>query len=319
MVETMAYAGEVPWHRLGVKVDDDMTPEQMLVAAGLDWEVHTRRLRAQNGSNGQFSLNMDHKALVRDSDESILGICGPSYRPVQNRDAIDFFKRFTNAGTMSMETAGSLDSGRRIWALANIKHSFNLGEDDVVNGYILLSNPHIWGKSMNIMFTPVRVVCNNTLTMAMSSGGDRFSHPHVKAFDEDVQEKAMETVGISEILMQNFKQDAEILAGTKISEEDTHKYLTSLFQKDLIDQAGIDPKEYNRTVKQMFTLIDHQPGAKFASSEGTYWGAFNAVTYFYDHIYGREDDSRLTQAWFGNNGAKKRSAMNLALDMAKAA
>ena len=115
-IETMAYAGEVPWHGLGVKVGADLTPQEMLKQANLDWTVSKRSILTYNNADSEKAddliISDDYSVLVRDSDNSILGPCGPKFIPTQNADAFTFFKKFTEAGDMNMHTAGSLRGGR---------------------------------------------------------------------------------------------------------------------------------------------------------------------------------------------------------------
>ena len=180
-VETMAYAGQVPWHGLGKQVDGDMSPEQMLKAAQIDWTVSKRPAYTVDKPNcwnivdptgeAGFLRCPDNYFLVRDSDNKILSPCGEGYVPFQNSEVMDFFKKFTEAGSMTMETAGSLKEGKDIWGLAKLKDEFALAGGDEVGGYLLLNNSHQVGKAMTVMFTPIRVVCNNTLTMALNAEG----------------------------------------------------------------------------------------------------------------------------------------------------
>ena len=149
-IETMAYAGEVPWHGLGKAVDSNMTPAQMLEAAGLDWSVSKRPAYTVDKPNtwniidptgeASFIRAPEDYFLVRDSDNKILSKCGEGYVPFQNHEVMDFFKRFTEAGDMTMETAGSLKEGRNIWGLAKLTDQFRLAGDDEVQGYLLLNN-----------------------------------------------------------------------------------------------------------------------------------------------------------------------------------
>ena len=206
-VETMAYRleGGLPWHGLGVPVDNDITIDDMLVRAGLDWSVSKRALyypkRTVEGAPTELRIAPEEYALIRDSDEVMLDTVGANYKPVQNRDVLDFFKRFVKAGDMQMETAGSLKGGKFIWALARINESFKIGgkHGDETRGYLLLSQPHQFGFSMTAALTPVRVVCWNTINYALgskldgSSGGrttasfrmdERDSRPYSKTRDQ---------------------------------------------------------------------------------------------------------------------------------------
>ena len=311
MVEKMAYANAVPWHGLGTKVSDSLTPEQMMIAAELDWTVSRRKIVTECG----LKTN-DWALLVRDSDNQILGPCGKNYIPIQNADVFSFFDKFVKAGAMKMETAGSLDDGRQVWGLAAINKGFCLPGGDEVNGYLLFSQPHIWGKSMTIMFTPIRVVCNNTLTMALGQRSNRFTMPHVRIFDQDVAERASQALGLASGHLETFKVTSELLARVAYDEKQVSKYLTQLFQPALIADHE-DRSLWAKTADEVYNCIHTQPGAKM--SEGTWWSALNAVTYYVDHKAGRNRDASLQSAWFGPRAALKRKALDLAVEYAQAA
>ena len=164
LVETMAYAGEVPWHGLGTKVPHDLSTDEMLKQSGLDWSVE----------KVPTLVNLPH--------------VGKDWNPVQNKEAFDFFAEYVEAGDLEMHTAGSLMDGKMVWALAKVKQSFELFKGDEVENYMLFSNPHKFGKSIDIRMTPIRVVCNNTLTLSLSQNSDKMvTVTHRKQFDADVQ------------------------------------------------------------------------------------------------------------------------------------
>src|SRR5210317_1118016 len=158
----LAYAGDKPWHGLGVEVSNDLTPEQMMIKAGLDWEVDKESVFTASGIEVPGK-----KALIRKSDGNILDMVGDDWNPVQNSEAFQFFSEFVLAGDMEMEVAGSLKEGKNVFALAKVKESFSILGNDQVDSYLLFSNPHQYGKAIDIRFSPIRVVCNNTLTYAL--------------------------------------------------------------------------------------------------------------------------------------------------------
>jgi len=338
-VETMAYAGETPWHGLGVKVEDNLTPQEMLVAAGLDWTVSKRHLFTHadpdvNASDDLIGVD-GYSVLVRDSDNKTFGPCGPRFIPSQNADAFEFFKKFTDAGHMKMETAGSLKDGQNVWGLANVSKDFTLPGDDRVLGYLLVSVSHKWGKSNEIRFTPIRVVCNNTLTMALSDRSTLgFRMPHVRALDSEVFVAAEQALGLAGDRMAEFKETAEFLSSKKFDRNSVVNYIADLFQPELITaqeeiekmsdtrmiatrQSMVD--EFKRIPSMVHQAIDEQPGARLKSSNGTWWGAMNAVTFVVDHKWGHDRDASLHNAWFGGRASLKQKAMNKAIDYAKAA
>tara|TARA_Y200000002_G_scaffold374227_1_gene374630 strand:- start:12434 stop:13462 length:1029 start_codon:yes stop_codon:yes gene_type:complete len=338
-VETMAYAGEVPWHGLGVKVEDNLTPDEMLVAAGLDWTVSKRHLFTHSEPSVDNSKEVipvnDYYVLVRDSDNKTFGPCGPKFVPSQNADAFKFFEKFTSVGDMSMDTAGALKGGEQVWGLAKINDGFTLPGDDRVLGYLLVSVSHKWGKANEIRFTPIRVVCNNTLTYALADKTrPSFKMPHLTALDADVFKSAEEALGIAGDRMKDFKESAEFLSSKNYTSQNVVSYISELFQPELLEQqknieqmsdikaiatrqSMVD--EFKRVPAMVHQALEEQPGANLKSSKGTWWGAANAVTFIVDHKWGHDRDAALHNAWFGGRASLKQKAISKALEYAKAA
>ena len=308
LVETMAYAGEVPWHGLGVRVPADLTPDQMLEKAGLDWTVSKRRMVTEDGIAVPEKM-----ALVRDSDKSVLDIVGKEWNPVQNQEAFEFFNDFVTSGDMEMHTAGSLMEGRIVWALAKVNQSFEVFGNDVIESYLLFSNPHRFGQSIDVRFTPIRVVCNNTLTLSLNSKSvSSVKVSHKRAWDP---EAVKETLGIAKEKLDKYKEMAVYLGGKKFKKTTLTEYLNGLFPSYSKKDAKVI--ELSRPAERVLELVDTQPGANFAP--GSWWGAFNAVTYFADHERGRDADTRLQSAWFGQSKSLKLKALEDAVKYAEAA
>jgi len=172
-VETMAYAGEVPWHGLGVPVNNDLTPEEMLKAANLDWEVKKVPMEYSFDDDGTVLEVPNKFALVRATDGNLFDIVGPGWRPLQNEDAFELFNDFVKQGDMEMHTAGSLKDGQIVWALAKMNNTFEVSSGDAIEQYLLLVNPHKRGKAIEVMDTDIRVVCRNTMNFALKSHSTR--------------------------------------------------------------------------------------------------------------------------------------------------
>ena len=309
-VETMAYAGQLPWHGLGVKVIDDLSPEQMMQKAGVDWTVEKQDMITSGGSTVKSK-----QALVRSSDGEVLDVVGKGWNPVQNADAFNFFEEYVRAGEMQMHTAGSLNDGKMVWALAKTNESFELFNGDVTENYFLFSNPHEFGKAIDIRMTPIRVVCNNTLTLSLSQDSNAMLKVnHRKAFDVA---EVKEQMGIAKEKMEQYKSMAEFLGSKKYTSENIVQYFNTVFgspAKEKVD--GVFPTT-SLNAKLALENLDTQPGAKFA--QGTFWNAFNTVTYLNDHVQGRTTDGRLTSSWYGRNRRVKLKALDTALEMAEAA
>ena len=335
-VETMAYAGQVPWHGLGKQVDNTMSPDEMLKAAQIDWTVSKRPAYTIDKPNcwnivdptgeAGFLRCPDNHFLVRDSDNKILSPCGEGYVPFQNSEVMDFFKKFTEAGAMTMETAGSLKDGKDIWGLAKLKDEFALAGGDEVKGYLLLNNSHQVGKAMTIMFTPIRVVCNNTLTMALNNDGNRFRVLHLQMFDEEIQKAAEDALGISGQQMTHFKEQSEFLANKRAKEFDIDNFIAELFQPNLLierakasnpDTLPALREEFKNTAELVHEAVENSPGHNLASAKGTWWGAVNAVTYVVDHQKkSLAEGNALHSAWFGSGANTKRKALTKAVEYA---
>jgi len=209
-----------------------------------------------------------------------------------------------------MDTAGSLKDGQIVFAAADVKDGFTLAGGDEVKGYLLFSNPHVYGKSIDVKFIMTRVVCNNTLSMALTERGQpavRLSHRN--NFNPEM---VKELLGISHNRVAQFKCAAEFLSSKRYSDKAFKLFLSQVFGTS--NQEG---KILSRTAERALEIVDTQPGADMA--RGTWWNAYNAVTYMTDHEMGRSADTRATAAWFGHNAKRKIEALDLAVEMAEVA
>jgi phage/plasmid-like protein (TIGR03299 family) len=315
MVETMAYAGEVPWHGLGVAVSNDLTPQQMMEKAGLNWTVDKVPTYAKVGEN---YIETGQQALVRSSDNKVLTQVGEGWNPVQNEEAFNFFNEYCLAGDMEMHTAGSLKGGQMVWCLAKVKESFDILGGDQVDSYLLFSNPHQYGKAIDVRFSPIRVVCNNTLTYALGRQAENsVKMNHRSEFNPEL---VKETLGIAHEKFAQYKEMAEFLSKKRFNAESLIQYYNEVFPRTYQGKNPPVVKQYTdmtTNAKKAYDVLETQPGANFG--EGSWWQALNSVTYLTDHVMGRETDSRLTSAWFGSNQTRKQRAVAKAIEFAEAA
>ena len=314
-VETMAYAGEVPWHGLGVPVSNDLTPAQMMKKAGLDWTVEQIDSYVTVGDK---KIPTGMKALVRSSDNKVLTNIGQVWNPVQNEDAFNFFSEYVLKGDMEMHTAGSLKGGQLVWALAKVKESFDLFGGDTIESYLLFSNPHKYGFSIDVRFTPIRVVCNNTLSLSLEAKAERsVKVGHRTEFNADEVKKAL---GIASAKLSQYKEMAEFLGSKRYNIDNLIEYYNTVFPRTAdkrVQNQELSVETLSKNAKAAFDAIELQPGAKYA--EGSWWQAFNSVTYVTDHLQGRNPDNRLYSSWFGGNQIRKRDALKTALEFAEVA
>jgi len=316
-VETMAYAGDVPWHGLGTPVREDMTPDEILVEAGLDWSVSKRKMYLDSGVEVPRAF-----ALVRDSDDSVLSVVGPTYKPVQNRDALSFFDKFVKLGKMRMETAGSLWDGRHVWGLARMEKSFVLPGDDEVKNFLMIHQPHLRDRSLVIQYTSVRVVCWNTLSMALNRASESvFRMVHSRVFDEATMHEAERVLGLANDTASDFQQAAEFLASKSVTDQKLEEYFCQVLQFDPTKAKRKKDGEirWPRLMPKFKEAFEVAPGHETKSAVGTWWGALNAVTFAIDHAPINDNERRLRSAWFGPGDERKRRALHLAVEYAKAA
>jgi len=305
-------SGGVPWHGFGFPIKDDMAPKEMLKVAKLNWTVE--KVPAYATINGK-RINLDTMALVRSSDHKILDEVSGDWNPLQNEEAFDFFREYCDAGNMSMETAGSLKGGRLVWVMAKIKgDKFALFKGkDVVESYVLLTNPFIYGMSISASLSMIRVVCANTLAASLSaSKGDKIVRvTHRKEF---IADDVKQTLGLAHERMVKYKEAANFLSNKKATPEQISEYLKQVFP--VITQKSKSKKELSKNAKSVLAVMDTQPGVEFG--RGTWWQALNAVTYHLDHSAGRNADTRLTSAYYGLGKKTKLKALELAVQMADA-
>lgn len=336
--ETMAYRMEqrtdVPWHGHGNAIrrfpGEVVTVDQMLVDSGCNWQVIKDPLRSKSRN-----IPIPGKAaLIRETDGAFLDIVGSNWKPIQNDVAFEFFRKFCEKGDMDMHTAGSLDGGRIVWIMAKLKSGFTLPGGDEIEGNLLFMNPHSFARSAVVEFTPIRVVCMNTLILALgnATNGMKVTVSHKTKFDPAIVER---TLGLSKESMSSYEEAARFLASKKAKMDDVTAYFNTLFPVVRYGKAKVEKnaddvtfddimamgsrensrtRDLSKNTDRLFELLVEQPGANM--SPGTWWSALNAITYLTDHEFGRTTDSRLKSAWTGANRRLKKRALNLALEMA---
>jgi phage/plasmid-like protein (TIGR03299 family) len=199
--------------------------------------------------------------------------------------------------------------------MARIKESFDILKGDQVDSYLLFSNPHEYGKSIDIRFTPVRVTCMNTLSLALKgSATNGIKVNHRRAFDPQM---VKEHLGLAHEKFDQYKEMAQLLSKRQFTADTLIQYYNSLFPSQAPAAEVRGYKDLAPNAKKAFELLETQPGAEFG--RGSWWQAFNSVTYLTDHQLGRTADGRMTSAWYGANQVKKKKAAELAVEMAVAA
>ena len=221
-----------------------------------------------------------------------------------------------------METAGSLRGGKDIFGLARLNDNFALPGGDEINGFVLFRQPHEPGYAMSILDTEVRVVCSNTLQLALrQKAAANFTMSHRTAFNDVKEDEALRTMGAVYERRAEFKEAAEFLAKKKAKDKEVIEFISKLYQPKILadhkPEEGPIQDNFSKIPKAVFEALVTAPGADNKSAKGTWWGALNAVTFVEDHQ--RTGENKVYNAMFGEASKRKTTAMNLALDYAKAA
>ncbi len=322
---SMMYVGDVPWHGLGTRLETaPETAQEAITAAHLDWEVELRPIYA--GGKGMFYNIPSRQAVVRtdkwgQEDCPVYGLVGPDYIPLQNRDAFTFFDPVVGSGAVSYETAGSLGKGERVWVLAKVtgpKGEFAIKGKDVVQKYLLLANGHDGRTAVRVRFTPVRVVCQNTLSFAFAQGDDLFKIYHDQQMHlrlEHAQERVKEILGYYDDIEKRFQE----FAGFEMTKNRIDRYVLGVFptparKRGQNDRSFEEAKEkVSATRSDAIRLFEEGKGNAEPGIRGTLWAAYNGVTELVDH------HSRFTTPWqrmnsicFGDGERLKHRALEQA-------
>jgi len=308
----MMYTGNAPWHKLGVKLDNPATAAEAIEAAQMEWSVITKPVYARNQAGG-FEEVDGKRAIVRADTQEVFTIMGNGYEPVQNKDAFSFFDAVIGQGEAIYHTAGSLYGGKRIWVMAKLPDDIKITPDDVIQPYILLSNSHDGSTALRMQITPIRVVCANTLSVALGSNGG-FYAKHTRNVMQRAKD-AREVLGLANAYYEMFARQVDQLVNTRMTVIEVQEYLQKVYQFKA-DQTYAD--QDHRIVKAYETTLDllGHPTNTLGGIQGTQWAAYNAVTYYIDHekpVRGQayRDDRILDSSWFGTGAGIRQRAYDL--------
>ncbi|MDM8359503.1 DUF932 domain-containing protein [Pandoraea communis] len=318
LVQSMAYVGATPWHGLGNRLAPKQPLDVWAKAAGMDWRIEEAEVRFVAGANrnlGSIHAFPDQKVLYRSDTKAPLSVVSARYQVVQPSEILDFYKDLTEVGGFELETAGVLKEGRKLWALARTGQSGTLKGRDEVNGYLLLATACDGTLATTAQFTSVRVVCNNTLAIALDNNVGAVKVPHRSQFDAQAVKRQL---GIAVSSWDAFMVRTKALAERKVSDLTAEAFFRRVLTYSTTTATDRDAIAVNeRAVKAVGQLYAGRgKGATLASSAGTAWGLVNAVTEHVDHHRrARSDDHRRDAAWFGAGAALKQKAWDEAMKL----
>lgn len=321
-VQTMAYVGDVPWHGQGKEVPAGVHATEMMQAAGLDWVIEKRPARGAKPirvfrDDRNLYSRYEIVRLPRPKtaeEEVVLGIVTDRYEPLQNQEAFGFFDPIVDRKTACFETAGALGEGERVWVMAKMPDAIQVVRGDECSKYLLLSNTHTGQGAVVVKFTAVRVVCQNTLMLALEDGQQAFRVRHSKVMTDRLAEIA-ELIAAANVVYAKAAELFRKLAQTQLRQGLLNEYLEAVFPKsEAQKRKGDQPPKWGHVRR----LLDELPDLQVDGVRGTMWAAYNAITRFEDYrlVEGEVGAARLNRVWFGSGADLKLRALQAAGELA---
>lgn len=313
LIENMAYVGTTPWHGLGNRLSANQPLEVWAEQAGLNWQIEENSVRYVTHAQsplGELLTYPDSKVLYRSDTREPLSVVGSRYQVVQPTEVLEFYRDLTEVSGFELETAGVLKGGRKLWALARTGQSGVLAGRDETHAYVLLATACDGTLATTAQFTSIRVVCNNTLAVALdNAGAATVKVKHNTTFDA---QQVKRQLGISVSSWDDFMYRLKTLSKRPVTDAEVKTYLQSVFTEPASTAHTGVPKVRERSMAKVLDLYNGEGrGANLASSAGTAYGLLNAVTEFVDHQRrAKSVDHRLDSAWFGTGANLKQRALN---------
>ena len=297
-----AYAGSPAWHGLGAELSEGASIDTWKQESGLNWEVMESAVRysAFDGKTTHELTFPDKRVLFRSDTKDSLAIVSADYHVVQPGEVLEFFRDITEKQGYSLSAAGSLFGGKRFWATANVGKSMNAVDDDTINGQLLLVTSVDGTLATQAKFVSTRVVCNNTLTIAMGETGKSVRKTHASAWDASAFKLDL---GLIDSGWEKFSASIKKLTDIKVSDS----FALQFFQSEFFDKEKSAEDQGIGNIKRVNTLMDlYRSGAGAEYSKGTAYGILNAATELFTHGITK---SRDTSHQFWNSHFTKDDAL----------
>ncbi|MFZ6754010.1 DUF932 domain-containing protein [Undibacterium sp. Dicai25W] len=314
LIESIAYANSTPWHGLGNQLLAKQPIEVWQKQSGLCFEIKEAPVSfIEETTNSPHGIHLfsDQKVLYRSDNKSPLSVVSKRYQVVQPKTILEFYRDLTEVSGYELETAGVLKGGRKIWALAKTNQGAIIKGNDLINAYLLLATACDGTLATTAQFTSIRVVCNNTLNIALRDQAGAVKIPHSTSFDAN---KVKLRLGISVSTWETFIYEMKALSNRKVNHSESSDFIFRLFNST---ECLSTTTTNERAMKQVQELFDGRGrGAELSSAKGTAFGLLNAVTEYVDHQKrARTNDYRLDSAWFGAGATLKQKALEQAMSL----
>ena len=341
--DKMYSVNEVPWHGLGTVISDYPTVTEAIEHSGLNWNVSLENMYVPMViDDNDTSVNIEvpnQKAILRNDNHSVLGVVGSRYTLYQNSEMWSFIEKFQEKSGILLETAGSLKAGRTTWVLGkNIKERMEIVSNDPIEEYFLFKNSFDGSSPVSILFTNIRVVCNNTLTSALKGSKNTFNVRHTASMSGQI-DQAEKALGLRYKYQESFKTAMDHLAKFKMGLTDMSNFISGVLfpmptkfdqtvgQGDLVmsidEIKGRAITVRNKRIEEMEEMIVAGAGADIPGVYGTGYGLYNAITEWADHskqtrTTGENDpqETKFINSFYGTGATFKNDALNSLLKLA---
>ena len=309
--DTMFAVGKRPWHGLGTVLENAPTIEEGIKIAGLDWDVSLRPIITDDAEN----ISVDtHKIVVREDIRQPLGVVSNNYKVLQNKEAFSFFEPFIENDMASLETAGSLFNGKKVFILAKLNSdNMVVDKNDEIEKYILLSNSHDGSQALRVGFTPIRVVCNNTLSLAENTNASQLIRVTHKGNIVETLQDLRETMDLVNQQFIATEEKYRYLATRNVNVNDLKKYVKQVFSVKKIEDIINEKEEKEQIEAERKRLIARVEEIFELEPVHNAWTMYNSVNYYMNHERGKSLENRYNSMWFGYSKRQDEKALKLAL------
>ena len=306
------HVGTKPWYAVGTQlIDKAPSVAEGIKIAGFDWDVELTDLQSVDGHPTQF------KGVMRSDNNACLGAVTKNYNPLQNTEAFKFFEPFIESGQATLDAAGSFYNGRKVWILAKINRDdiiMNESKNDIIEKYILLSNSHDGGSAVRVGYTPFRISCQNTLTVAENSNRSQLIKVYHRKNVVEAINCVADTMNLIDQTFKTYEEKYRYLATLPVDKKDLENYVKAVFSKKSLEdlyenETGFSDIEVNNMRKSLIERVEEVFEMEYAHNA---WTAYNAVNSYLNHDRGRNQESTYNSLWFQSARRLDQRALALA-------
>ena len=326
----MFSAKEKPWHGLGQIVDGALTSSEAIIMANLDYTVSKGDLYIKypeelHDKLGKGKHHHGQYITYRQDTGETFGVVGSKYQVVQNIEAFNFFDDIVGFKDAIFETAGALGNGNVVFITAKLPKHIKVNGNDIIERYLLFTNNHDGSKNIEVLFTPIRVVCNNTLRAALHSSDCKYKIRHTKSAHDRLEE-AKNVLNMENTMSEEIQEIYRAMTTIRVTDRQALGFLNSIYltsgeieklQEGMAYTEVISTRKQN-ILSEVQSYYTKGPGQELSSAVGTLWGVYNAITGYYNNakVYA-DSEKKMESVIYGSGATASNKAFDQAIDILK--